>query len=82
MKSKGDFFNLCGERCNCSCSLKLGLKFKVKVWFKLFCLCFLKIGVHRLKSLRSITATRVMKLLDFVSIDEKQVTEIVCLIGI
>ena len=61
--------------------MKECLEFMVKTWIMIVCMSFSKNVVPKILCLVSITAKGNMKYLDFVSIDEKQVTEIYYLIG-
>ena len=57
-------------------SLKQYLKFIVKLWILIFCMYFSKNGVRRMLCSISTTAKGIMNYLDFVSVDEKQVTDV------
>ena len=53
----------------------------METWKLIFCVFFSKNGVTRILDLTSSTAKGIMKYLEFVSTNEKQVTETYCLIG-
>ena len=82
MRRRKNTFSISVVKEAISCWLsKECLKFKVKSWMLRFCMYISKNGLPAIKHLISPKAKGNINSFNFVSIDEKHVTEVYCLIG-